>query len=286
MSAGTEPARSSGAQAAAVQTPTSPTPTALVQQALAALGEPNRFRIVELLAERPYSVGELADALGALQPQTTKHLQALEAANLVDVRRLGRRRVAGLRRDTVGILARHFHGLAVPAADDAALAEYERAVEREQGGPSDDRTLHFTRTLDASAQDVLEAWTDADVASQWWAPRHFTVLRHEWPRRVGGPIAIALGEGGGTEYRSQGELLSRTAEGMTFELAPLGPDGEPLFSARHLVTVSGDGPTTLGLTIEVTGIRPGAAPAVAGLEPGWSQLLDQLQDLLRRRAVG
>ncbi|MFN4253096.1 helix-turn-helix domain-containing protein, partial [Deinococcus sp.] len=34
-----------------------------------ALADPHRFQIVELLRERPHSVGEIADRLGLRQPQ-------------------------------------------------------------------------------------------------------------------------------------------------------------------------------------------------------------------------
>src|SRR3982751_1328044 len=59
----------------------------------AALGDGARWRIVELLAERPRSVGELAELAGLRQPQTTKHLQTLARAGLVTVFPLGQRRV-------------------------------------------------------------------------------------------------------------------------------------------------------------------------------------------------
>lgn len=36
-----------------------------------ALADPHRFQIVELLRERPHSVGEIADRLGLRQPQTS-----------------------------------------------------------------------------------------------------------------------------------------------------------------------------------------------------------------------
>src|SRR4051812_49515506 len=58
----------------------------------AALGDAARWRIVELLAERPRSVGELAELSGLRQPQTTKHLQTLARAGLVAVYPLGQRR--------------------------------------------------------------------------------------------------------------------------------------------------------------------------------------------------
>lgn len=51
-----------------------------------ALADPNRFQIIELLREKPRSVGELAETLEILQPQTSKHLKILADAGIVVVR--------------------------------------------------------------------------------------------------------------------------------------------------------------------------------------------------------
>ena len=59
----------------------------------AALGEPNRLEIVELLRRRPFSVGDIADALGIRQPQVSKHLKVLREAGVVDVEPVERRRI-------------------------------------------------------------------------------------------------------------------------------------------------------------------------------------------------
>src|SRR6056297_1675925 len=59
----------------------------------AVLGEPSRLRIVELLRERPFSVGDIADALGIRQPQASKHLKVLREAGVVDVEPVARRRI-------------------------------------------------------------------------------------------------------------------------------------------------------------------------------------------------
>ena len=59
----------------------------------AALGEPNRLEIVELLRRRPFSVGGIADALGLRQPQVSKHLKVLRDAGVVDVEPAARRRI-------------------------------------------------------------------------------------------------------------------------------------------------------------------------------------------------
>lgn len=59
----------------------------------AALGEPSRLRIVDLLRLRPFSVGEIAERLGIRQPQVSKHLRVLSDAGLVEVEAVARRRI-------------------------------------------------------------------------------------------------------------------------------------------------------------------------------------------------
>lgn len=59
----------------------------------AALGEPSRLEIVELLRRRPFSVGDIADTLGIRQPQVSKHLKVLRDAGVVDVEAVSRRRI-------------------------------------------------------------------------------------------------------------------------------------------------------------------------------------------------
>lgn len=65
----------------------------------AALGEPSRFQIVELLRVSPFSVGDIADQLGIRQPQVSKHLGVLRESGVVDAEPVGRRRIYHLRRE-------------------------------------------------------------------------------------------------------------------------------------------------------------------------------------------
>jgi DNA-binding transcriptional ArsR family regulator len=60
---------------------------------LSALAEPNRLRIVELLRENPYPVGEIAERLVLRQPQVSKHLRTLSKAGLVKVRPAAQQRI-------------------------------------------------------------------------------------------------------------------------------------------------------------------------------------------------
>jgi ArsR family transcriptional regulator len=59
-------------------------------QALKALEDGNRLRILRLLMDRPRCVCELQAALGIAQPTVSKHLGILEAAGWVDKQRQGK----------------------------------------------------------------------------------------------------------------------------------------------------------------------------------------------------
>jgi DNA-binding transcriptional ArsR family regulator len=58
-----------------------------------ALGDPNRRRIVELLATGPQSVGELAEEMPISRPAVSRHLRLLREAGLVSESAEGTRRI-------------------------------------------------------------------------------------------------------------------------------------------------------------------------------------------------
>ncbi len=66
-------------------------------ETLAALGEPNRFRIVELLRAGPRAVNDIGERLELNQPQVSKHLRVLKDAGLVDVQPAAQQRLYELR---------------------------------------------------------------------------------------------------------------------------------------------------------------------------------------------
>jgi DNA-binding transcriptional ArsR family regulator len=65
--------------------------------AFAAVAEPSRRRILDLLRERERPVGELVDDLRVSQPAVSKHLRILRDEGLVNVRPQGRSRLYALR---------------------------------------------------------------------------------------------------------------------------------------------------------------------------------------------
>jgi DNA-binding transcriptional ArsR family regulator len=59
----------------------------------AALVDPNRRAVLDLLAQGELSVGDLVQRLGLTQPQTSKHLRVLRDAGLVRVEQQAQRRI-------------------------------------------------------------------------------------------------------------------------------------------------------------------------------------------------
>ncbi|MGN6105895.1 MAG: ArsR/SmtB family transcription factor [Kofleriaceae bacterium] len=68
-----------------------------VFETFAALAEPNRFRIVELLRAGPRPVNDIGERLQLNQPQVSKHLRVLKQAGLVEVQPRAQQRLYELR---------------------------------------------------------------------------------------------------------------------------------------------------------------------------------------------
>ena len=64
--------------------------------AFAAVAEPNRRAILDLLRDGSCSVGELVEGTGLSQPGVSKHLRVLRESGLVRVQRDAQRRVYDL----------------------------------------------------------------------------------------------------------------------------------------------------------------------------------------------
>ena len=106
-------------------------------QGFAALGDPTRRKIVEMLAARELPAGEIARRFDMTAPAVSQHLKLLRDAGLVNVRRDAQRRIYAL--DPGGL-----------AELDAWLGRFRRfwsghpdALEREFEQPDERRELAF-----------------------------------------------------------------------------------------------------------------------------------------------
>ncbi|MGW5719400.1 metalloregulator ArsR/SmtB family transcription factor [Amycolatopsis sp. NPDC003865] len=256
----------------------------------AALGDAARWRLVELLAERPRSVGELAELTGLRQPQTTKHLQTLARAGLVTVFPLGRRRVYALEAEPLAAFAGRLAELAKETeahhSERDVVARYRAAVEAEtaaadRDGWADGRAFGFERALPAPRDVVWRYWTDPALLASWWVPPSMTVSAALLEPRPGGRATLVYRDADG-EYRSEGWVRIADEPGrLAFDLAVTGAASFTGHYDVELTPLPGGTRLRLGLRITATSVE--AAPAVAGIESGWGEVLDRLVEVLAQR---
>jgi uncharacterized protein YndB with AHSA1/START domain/DNA-binding transcriptional ArsR family regulator len=258
----------------------------------AALGDGARWRMVELLSQRPRSVGELAELTGLRQPQTTKHLQTLARAGLVTVAPLGQRRVYAAESAPLAALAHRLRELveAIEAHEGErdVIARYHAAIEvdtvlADRARWADGRTFTFERVLPAPRDVVWRHWVDPDLAASWWAPPSMTVTEHVLEPRAGGRAVLEYRDAEG-RYRSEGTVhAAREPEHLEFELSVLDASRTVSFTGRYDLVLSevGDG-TRLRLDLRISDTTVEAVPYIAGIETGWGQVLDNLTGAVQR----
>ncbi|WP_103348087.1 metalloregulator ArsR/SmtB family transcription factor [Amycolatopsis sp. CA-128772] len=256
----------------------------------AALGDAARWRIVELLAERPRSVGELAELTGLRQPQTSKHLQTLARAGLVTVFPLGQRRVHALEAQPLAALAGRLRELAEAteghAGERDVVARYRAAIDRESAAAdrdrwADGRSFAFERLLPGPPEVVWRHWAEPDLLVSWWVPPSMTITACVLEPRAGGRVLLGYRDAD-AEYHSEGRVLvAEEPAHLVFDLAVTGPAS---FTGHYDLRIEpGAGGTKLRLGLEITATTVDAVPFIAGIEPGWQQVLDHLADVLTER---
>lgn len=261
-----------------------------MDQIASALGDGARWRIVELLAERPRSVGELAELTGLRQPQTTKHLQTLARAGLVMVFPLGQRRVYAVETGPLKALEHRLRELveaAVAHEDDRdVLARYRAAIEAESAVAhrerwADGRTFSFERALAAPRDVVWRHWVDPDLLASWCAPPSMTVTDCALEPRPGGRAVLDYRNADG-RYHSAGRVhAAKEPEHLVFDLSVRDAAGAVSFTGHYDLSLAAveDG-TRLRLGLRITETTVEAVPQIAGIETGWGQVLDNLADAL------
>jgi len=261
--------------------------------ALAALADDSRRQIVALLAERPRSVGVVADLTGLRQPQATKHLQTLERAGLAISRRSGQRRIYALQTDALTSLITDLVRLADLAEANRGNREmfdrYAASVERESGAAgsdswADDREYVFRRTLTAARATVWRHLTAPELLPAWWAPTDLRLAHVEFGTQPGTRIVqeyVDADDRSGSEGavgRATG-VVDSVIEGeqLTFRLSPLLPDGSTAFTAHCTYSLTDAGEATdLEVRLRISDSTIPSAEFIAGIQLGWEQCLDQL----------
>ena len=108
-----------------------------IQNGLAALGDPTRLAIFEMLGAHPQAVNQLAAGLPVSRPAVSQHLRVLKQARLVRDRHEGTRRIYELNPEGLALLRDHFAKLW-----DKSLTAFKKFAEEEY----QEEKKHDTRT--------------------------------------------------------------------------------------------------------------------------------------------
>jgi uncharacterized protein YndB with AHSA1/START domain len=143
-------------------------------------------------------------------------------------------------------------------------------------------SVKITRVFDASRDLVWQAWSDPKMLAQWFGPRGFTSSVPQWELRVGGALRIVMHGPDGNDYPMKGVFTEvKAPERLVFTNIALDGDGNHLLEGETTVSLSeSGGKTTMALTSHAIGRVPMAPQMLAGMEAGWTQSIDKMQELL------
>jgi uncharacterized protein YndB with AHSA1/START domain len=151
-----------------------------------------------------------------------------------------------------------------------------------QNAPYGERTMTLTRVFDAPRELVWRAWTDPKHLAQWFGPKQFTSSVPQLDVRIGGALRIVMRGPDGNDYPMKGTFLEVVpSERLVFSNIAVDKDGNHLLEGETTVTLSEQGgETKLTLRTYAKGLVPIAPQMLAGMEAGWSQSFEKLQELV------
>jgi uncharacterized protein YndB with AHSA1/START domain len=141
----------------------------------------------------------------------------------------------------------------------------------------------ISRLFDAPRELVFKAWTDPEHVKQWWGPRYFTVPTCELDVRPGGAVRIDMQGPDGTLYPNTGffQEVVEPERLVVVTRAFEDEDGNAKLEGVTTVTfVERDGKTELTVYSKLTKVDPEVSGAAAGMEQGWTESIDKLEEHL------
>ena len=150
--------------------------------------------------------------------------------------------------------------------------------------PYGEKTITLTRVFDAPRALVWRAWTEPKMMAQWFGPRGFTSSVPQLDVRVGGALRIVMHGPDGNDYPMKGVFSEVGApERLVFTNIAIDNDGNHLLEGETVVTFTEhDGKTELIMKSHMVGLVPIAAQMLAGMEAGWTQTIDKLEELVAK----
>jgi uncharacterized protein YndB with AHSA1/START domain len=155
-------------------------------------------------------------------------------------------------------------------------------VQKDATNEFGDGTVNITRVFEAPRALVWKAWTDPKMMAEWFGPRHFTNPVCELDVRPGGKLRIVMRGPDGMDYPCAGEFREVVKpERLVFTNNAVDKNGKLLLEGFTTVTFAEErGKTTVKLKTHAVGRVPVAKQMLAGMEAGWTQSIDKLEELV------
>jgi uncharacterized protein YndB with AHSA1/START domain len=160
------------------------------------------------------------------------------------------------------------------------------ANKSDAAGARAERNLVLTRIIDAPRELVFQAWTDPKQMARWWGPKCFTNPVCEIDARPGGALRIVMRAPDGAEYPMKGVFQEVVeSERLVFTNIAVDPQGKHIIEGLTTVTFA-DHECKTKLTVQTGGVAmvAYAAQYLEGMEAGWTQSLERLEELAKNTA--
>jgi uncharacterized protein YndB with AHSA1/START domain len=144
-------------------------------------------------------------------------------------------------------------------------------------GRKSDRELVVTRTFNAPAHIVFEAWTKPELFMRWWAPKSMGVplLSCEMDVRTGGKYRLEFGQDASNTWAFFGKYIEAIPHSRLVWTNDESDDG-----AVTTVTFEEKGGKTLLVLHELYPSKEALDEALGGMEGGMPEQFEQLDELL------
>jgi len=246
-----------------------------------ALADANRRRLLDRLNERNgQTLRELCAGLAMARQSVSKHLDVLEAANLISTRRRGREKLHFLNAEPINAIAERWM-TRYDRARAGALADLKHSLEQQ----TMDTSFVYTTYIDATPERLWAALTDPAFTKRYWG----VALLSDW--NVGSTVTwelenVTIADDEQVVLASDPpRRLSYTWHTITPEfIAAIGDDRELLTTAstERRSTVTFDIEPVGGLvklTVTHDDFDPGSV-VLAGVSEGWPPIIASLKTML------
>jgi uncharacterized protein YndB with AHSA1/START domain/DNA-binding transcriptional ArsR family regulator len=154
---------------------------AYLDQVFKALGDPSRRRLLDSLnARNGQTLSELCGELEMARQSVSKHLDILEAANLVTTVRRGREKLHYLNAAPIGELAERW----IDNYDRPRVRALAHLKQRLEEGHMEKPSFVYTTYIRTTPEDLWQALTDPEFTERYWGMH----LESDW--KVGSTISF------------------------------------------------------------------------------------------------